>query len=115
VTRLCDDEWRTRANDLPRLPEDDLDPTRVGIAGEILSALGRLDGCEVDDAALDLGDRFLGDHDDVPLLEAANARSPDEERAEIVTLLELGDPAQRDDAELAPHGRPVTRNPAWAL
>ena len=69
-----------------------------------------------DDATLDLRDRLLGDDEDVVLLEARAACSRlDEERGEIVSLLELRDPAERDHAQLLRQGSPVTRIPAWPL
>ena len=73
----------------------------------------RLDPVEVDDAAFHLRDRLLRDDDDVVAREPAGAVGRfDEQRAEVVPLLELRDPAERDDAELVRQGRPVTRMPA---
>jgi len=66
-----------------------------------------------DDATLDLGDCFLCDDEDVVVLEAR--RHFDDERAEVVPLLELRDPAHRDHAQLLAQGSPVIRIPAWPL
>ena len=99
-----------------RLPEDHLDAPRIGVAGELSSTLGWLDVGEVDDATLDLRDRLLGDDEDVVLVEARAACSRlDEDRGEIVSLLELRDPEERDHAQLPRQGSPVTRIPAWPL
>ena len=116
MARLGDDERRARAQDLTRLPEYHLDAPRIGVAGELARTLGRLDAGELDDATLDLRDRLLGDDEDVVLLEARAACSRlDEERGEIVSLLELRDPAERDHAQLPRQGSPVTWIPAWPL
>ena len=86
------------------------------LARELSSTLGRLDAGEVDDATLDLRDRLLGDDEDSSWSKPVpRARGLGEDRSEIVSLLELGDPAERDHAELPRQGRPVTRIPAWPL
>ena len=88
----------------------------VGVAGELARTLGRLDAGELDDATLDLRDRLLSDDEDVVLLEARAAGGRlDEEPSEIVSLLELRDPAERDRAQLPAQGSPVTWIPAWPL
>ena len=116
MPRLGDDERRARAQDLTRLPEYHLDAPRIGVAGELSSTLGWLDVGKVDDATLDLRDRLLGDDEDVVVLEAGAACSRlDDERGEIVSLLELRDPAERDHAQLPAQGSPVTWIPAWPL
>ena len=83
------------------------------------SSRARSDGStvdEVDDAALDLRDRLLRDDEHVVVLEAACAcRGVEEQPCQVVALVELGQPPQRDDAELAGQSRPVTRMPAWPL
>ena len=113
MVRLRDDERRSRAEELLALAEDDLEAAWVLVAGELARPRGGLDGREVDDAALDLGDGLLRDDEHVAGLEAAGARGRlGEERGEVVVLVELGDPAERDDANLVRHGRPVTRMPA---
>ena len=96
------------------LAEDDLETPRVLLSRELARAGGRLDVVEVDDATLDLRDGLLRDHDDVVRLQAARpSRRFGEERGEIVSLLQLRDPVERDDADFTPHGSPVTRMPAW--
>ena len=115
VPRLGDDERRARADDLARLAQDHLETTRIGVAGELARPLRRLDVREVDDATLDLRDRLLRDDEDVVVLEARLRARVDDERGEIVALLELRDPAERDDAQLAGQRSPVTRIPAWPL
>ena len=47
----------------------DLEPTRIPVAGERSSPLGRLDVGEADDPALRLRDDLLRDDDDVAVLE----------------------------------------------
>ena len=42
----------------------------------------------------------------------SNDAAPRDEPGEIVSLLELGEPEHRENAQLAAHGRPVTRIPA---
>ena len=77
------------------------------------SSRARSDGSTVverDDPALCLGDRLLRDDDDVPGLERRGAR---DERAEIVSLLDLGEALDREDLDHA-GGIPVTAIPAWA-
>ena len=80
------------------------------------SSRARSDGSiavELDDATLDLRDRLLRDDEDVVVLEPAGAACRlDEERAEVVSVLELRDAPERDDAELVGQPRPVTRIPA---
>ena len=89
------------------------DPARIHVAGELERPARRLDGCEVDDAAFDLRHGLLRDHDDVTRVEPADTGSRvDEQRREIVSLLQLRDPRKRQDPHLARHGRPVTRSPA---
>ena len=101
-------------DDATALLEDHLDSSRVLCAGELSCSSGRLDIVEMEDAALDLRDRLLRDDDDVAACEPSRAlRRFDDQRTEVVPLVELRDPAQRDDAELAGQGRPVTRMPAW--
>ena len=84
------------------------------VAGELARPVRRLDLGEMDDATLDLRDRLLRDDDDVvrarahPHELAASTSSA----AEIVALLELRDPAERDDAKLPGQASPVTRMPA---
>ena len=117
MARLRDDERRACADDLACLAQDDLETARVDVAGELACALGRLDAVELDDTTLDLRDRLLRDDErrrrcSTP---AGANRSLDEERAEVVSVLELRDSPKRDDAELAGQPRPVTRIPACPL
>jgi hypothetical protein len=68
----------------------------------------------MDNAALDLRHRLLNDDEDVAQRDTARTRSClRDERSQIVTLIELGNAEERDDADFARHGRPVTRKPAW--
>ena len=116
MARLGDDERWPCAQDLKSLTEDHLDAAWIGFAGKLSRTLGWLDVGEVDDATLDLRDRLLGDDEDVVLVEARAACSRlDEDRGEIVSLLELRDPEERDHAQLPAQGSPVTRIPAWPL
>ena len=78
--------------------------------GELACPLRRLEVGEMDDAALDLRHGLLGDDEDVARLELPRRRPGG--RGEVVSLLELRDPPEREDANLAGHGRPVTRIPA---
>ena len=90
--RLGDHERRAGSDDLARLAENHLDAPRIGVTGELACAIGRLDPGELDDATLDLRDGLLSDDEHVVVLEAAGPRGGiDEERAEIVSLLELRD------------------------
>ena len=115
-----------------RLAQDPLDLARVAlVAGELERALGGLDVVERDDAALDLRDGLLRDHDDVASLEPADAapRPRAGAAAEVVALVELRQAGERDDAQRRRRRRgasltvrrpraqcrPVTRRPACAL
>ena len=85
-------------------------------SGELERARRRLDLVQPDDAALGLRDDLLRDDDDVAVLEPAGALGRvGEERHEVVALLDLRDPLERDDPDARRHGRPVTRRPACAL
>ena len=68
---------------------------------------------QIDDAALDLRDCLLCHDDDVRRVQPASP--PDrigEKLTEIVAALELGDSAERDDADLVVQSMPVTLLPA---
>ena len=116
---LDDEKRRTRANDSPALAKDHLDAARVLLAGELTSFRGRLDIVEVDHAALDLRHRLLRHDEDIARDESAGApRGLGEMQGEVVSFLQLGDPTERDDADLAAHllrSRPESLMPAWIL
>jgi hypothetical protein len=116
VAGLGDDERWARSNDLTCLSQDHLDASRIGVAGELAGASGRLDSSKVDNAALDLRNRLLRHDEHVVALQTARSSGRlDEEQAEIVALVELRDAQKRDDAKLARQPRPVTRIPACPL
>ena len=84
--------------------------------GELVRPLGRLDPLEADHPALRLRDDLLRDDEDVGVLEASCPVGRfRQERHEIVALLDLRDALEREDPDLAGHGRPVMRMPACAL
>jgi hypothetical protein len=64
------------------------------------------------DASFGLGDHLLRDHEHVAVLQVD---SSGDQRGEIVSLLNLGQILDRDDADFAAQGRPVSRTPACAL
>ena len=109
MLRLADDERRADADHALRLPQDDLDPPRgvVFRAGDLDRAWRGLDAVQPDDAPLDLRDRLLRDDDDVPVLELD---ALEDERHEVVALLQLGNSQDREDGD-AGH-RPTMRTPA---
>ena len=75
--------------------------------------LRRLDALEMNDATLDLRHRLLrDDHDIVRLEPTRTSRGVGHERAQVVALLELRDPVERDHAQLAGQASPVTLMPA---
>ncbi len=80
----------------------DLEAARV-VAGGELDGLGRgLDVREPHDPPLGLRDRLLRDDDDVVVLEAARALGGGGEvRGEVVPRLQLGDPGEPEDPEVA--------------
>ncbi len=117
VPRLGDQKRRPRADDTDAFTKDRLDLGRVAVrTGQLVRPPGGLDLLEADDPALDLGDRLLSDHDDVPgeQTSCGSCRLGYQGR-EIVALAQLGDPLQPEDANLAAHGRPVSLTPACAL
>jgi hypothetical protein len=98
VPRLCDHERWPGAHHLAALAQDHLHVPRITVRpGQLHGACGRLDVREPHHAALDLGDRLLRDDDDVTVLEASDppCRGVQEER-EIVALLQLREPLERD-------------------
>ena len=95
------------------LAKDDLHAARISVARQLVRPLGRLDIAEIDDAALDLRDRLLRDHEDVPGLEPSHAPSRvDEQRGEIVAGFELRDARGARSPAPRGHGRPVILTPA---
>ena len=115
VLRLGDDERRTCTEDGAALSQDHLDSPRVPVSRELACASRRFDPGQVDDATLHLRDGLLGDDEHVVRLEPARSGSGiDDQPAEVVALLELRDPDERDDAQLARQAMPVTRIPACA-
>ena len=113
VTRLGDDEWRPGPHDLTGLAKDHLRSPGITVTGELERPLRRLDALEVNDATLDLRHRLLRDDDDIVPLEPTRTRGGvGHERTEVVALLELRDPAERDHAQLAGQASPVTLMPA---
>ena len=95
--------------------EDQLDQRRVlAQPRRQLPRLGaRLDVDQAAHPALALRDRLLGDDEHVRILEAADALGRgQQERREIVVLLDLRDALERDDPDFSGHGRPEMRRPA---
>ena len=117
VSGLGDHERRARADDARALVEDDLHVPGIALAaGQLVSLLRRSDAVEQDDPALGLRHDLLHDDHDVAVLEAAGARGRlRDQRREIVPLLDLRYALEREDAQLARQGKPVTRRPACAL
>ena len=113
MTRLRDHERRSHAEDLPRFLQDHLEATRIGGTRELARPVGRRDTGELDDPALDLRDGLLSDDEHVAALEPTRtSRGVGENGREIVTILELRDPPEGNDAQLLRQPRPVTRIPA---
>ena len=116
MARLGDDQRRSYPYDLTRFAEDHLDSAGIDAAGKLVRAIRRLDPGERDDAAFDLRDSLLSDDDDVVSLETVSAFGRvGQERAEVIPLLQLRDPSERDHAQLVTQPSPVTRMPAWPL
>src|SRR5262249_8785333 len=116
VPRLGDHERRTRPHDLTRLAENHLHAPGIAAARELARAVGRLGPGELDDTPFHLRDRLLGDDEDIAGLETTHGSGRlDEERSEVVSLLELRKATERDNTELVAQPRPVTWMPAWPL
>jgi hypothetical protein len=116
VLRLHDDQRRPDADDVGALTQDPLDVPRVAVVGELEGALRWLDVLQPDDAALGLRDRLLGDDEHIRVLESARAPGRvEQERREIVAVVDLRDALERDDPDFGSHGSPEIRRPAWAL
>ncbi len=119
---LGDHERGPGADDLAALAEDHLGAACVSVlTRELHRPRGRLDVGEPHHSSLHLRDRLLGDDDDVAVLQpACSACGGMEQAAEVLTLDELREPFERDDADPAGAGptaqrTPVTRMPACAL
>ena len=114
MVRLADHERRAHAHDALGLAQDPFDAAGIAVVTRDLArALGGLGVVEPHDASLDLRDRLLCDDDDVVLLELD---AFDDQRGEVVSGPQLGNPRDGEDAEaaVAAHGRPVIRTPACA-
>ena len=112
--RLGDDERRAAPDDAPGLAEDHLDMAGVAVSCVLARVRPRARRRRADDhSSLRLGHGLLGHHEHVSGLEAARSvRCLREQPGEVVSLLDLRDPLQREDAD---HSRPVRRMPACAL
>ena len=107
VLGLADHERVSHPHDAYRLPEDHLRLARVAPGpGEPAGTIGRFHVVESSDAAFGLRDDLLRNDHHVALLELCELG---DQHAEVVALLDLGQPLDRDDRD---HGRPVTRMPA---
>ena len=106
---------RTRTTST-RLAQDRLDVARVAVVGELAarasdgstssSRTTRPSAFETD---------LLRDDEDVAVLEAAGTLGRGGQRDEVVALLDLREPLERDDLSSPVTRRPVTRRPACAL
>src|SRR5262249_23704139 len=97
VSRLADHERRTNAHDAPCLAQNPLDATRISlVACDLPCAVRWLDLVESDNTTLDLRDRLLRDDDHVTVFQIGVL---DDCRGQIVALVQLWDPANREDAK----------------
>ena len=109
MRRLRNHEPAARPDDPRRLAEDDLQLTEIApLTAELARPDGGLDLVEPHDPPLGFGDGFLGDHDDVVVVQLGGAR---DHRAQIGTRSDLGQPLDRYEGDQTP-GRPVTEIPA---
>ena len=92
---------RHRAHDLGGFAEDELHELRIllGELGKLSGAGRRLDGAEVDRAALRFRDDLAGDHDDVAglRLEPGLGEDVDHHGREVVAGLHHRDPGHADE------------------
>ncbi len=88
--------------------EAQMKPWRVSVTRELARSVRGLDVVELNDPPFDLGDRLLGDDEDVPVLEL---RALGDQAREVVSLAQLRQVTNREDRE-AGH-RPSIRSPAW--
>src|SRR6478672_13811031 len=103
MVRLADQEGTATADDARALAQDQLDHTWIGlVGGDLPRSLRRRDRGQLDAPPLDLRDGFLRDADDVAVTQAW--KGPHQQARQVVSRLQLGQPAHPGDAEVA-HAR----------
>jgi hypothetical protein len=116
VARLGNDQRWPRPNDFSGLAQDQLHPPGVAVPGELACTLGGCDCREVEHATLDLRDGLLGNDEHVVVFEATGPhRGVEENRPQVVPVLQLRDAPKRNHAHSLAQPSPVSLMPAWHL
>ena len=112
VPGLGDHEWWPGPDDRGRLGEDHLEAPGVASGRELARAFRRLDVVEPNDTALRFRDGFLGDDEDVEVLQW---HALGDQRRQVVSLDDRGKPFDGQHADLRHRRGPSRRERAGPL